>query len=133
MWTIETAGGAESRRQVRFGSHRIALKDIEGISMEEVRDRQAIGLFAGAAIFIFVSAAFAYFVFEQGARERFLIAAVFLSGLGIAGLIEASRLKAVRHYELTLTLANGERVVFTSPDLIEVQALALRLTAERGE
>lgn len=133
MWIIEPDGGPGLGRQVRFGRHRIALRDIEGVSMEEVRDRQAIGLVAGAVAFILASTVFAYFVFEQGARERFLIGAVFLAGLGLAGLLEASQLKRVSHYELTLSLANGERVVFTSADLIEVQALALRIMAERGE
>ncbi len=134
MWEIEravprTGAGAF----VRFGHKRIALSHIAGLSLEEVRNRQAMGLFVGATAFVFAASVFAYFVFEQGAMTRFLIGTFFLGGLGVAGLIEASRLRTVRHYELTITLVSGERAVFASADRADIQALALRLAAELGE
>jgi hypothetical protein len=133
MWTIEAGVVDAAAKTVRFGRHRIALKDIAGVSLEEVRDPQAAGIFIGASAFLCVASTFAYFVFEQGARTRFLIGSFFLGALGLAGLYESSRIKRISHYELTLTLANGERVVFTSADRADIQALALRITSERGE
>jgi len=134
MWEIERsiarAGGGAF---VRFGHKRIALSQIAGLSLKEVRNRQAMGLFVGATAFIFAASVFAYFVFEQGAMARLLIGTFFLGGLGVAGLIETSRLRTVRHYELTITLVSDERVVFASADRADIQALALRLAAELGD
>ncbi len=132
MWEIERTGLAGSRAFVRFGHKRIALADIAGLSLEEVRSWQAMGLFVGAGSFIFIAGALAYMVFEQGAMARFLLGTFFLGALGLAGLVEASRLKTLRHYELTITLAGGGRVVFASPDRADIQALALQIAAERA-
>ena len=134
MWEIErSVARAGAGAFVRFGHKRIALSQIAGLSLEEVRNRQAMGLFVAATAFVFAASVFAYFVFEQGAMARFLIGTFFLGGLGVAGLIEASRLRAVRHYELTITLVGGERLVFASADRTDIQALALRLAAELGQ
>ena len=42
-------------------------------------------------------------------------------------------MKKISHYELMLTLTDGRRIVFTSADRADVQSLALRIAAERGE
>lgn len=131
MWAIETQGCAGGR-EVRFGAHRIAIVDIAALSLEEVRDQQATGLFVAATAFLLAAGILAYCVFEAGARERFLLGTFFLGGLGIAGLIESLRLRRTSHFELTLTLKDGRRTVFTSADRADIAALALRLAAERG-
>ncbi len=131
MWHIEDVRGAE--RAVRFGKHRIALSHITGISLEEVRTRNVKGLVTGAFAFFCVSGTLAYFVVEQGAMLRLLFGGLFLTGLGLSGLHEALTMRQISHYELMLTLADGRRVVFTSTDRADIQALALRIAAERGE
>lgn len=128
MWRIESDG--ESRRYVRLGSHLIAVSDIAGVSLEEVRESQAAGLLMKGTAFMIAAAACAYYVFEADGRERFLIGAVFLGWLSATALIEAARIGSNSHYELTLTLKNGQRTIFSSHDRADVQALALRLAAE---
>lgn len=132
MWQIEDAGKGAPSRYVRFGAHRIAIADIAGISLEEVRTRNVTGLVTGAAAFIFAASVLVYFVFEEGAMLRFLIGAAFLAALGIMGLHEALQIRKVSHFEMILTLKEGNRVVFTSTDRADIQALALRIAAEQA-
>lgn len=130
MWWIDEAKGGAATRFVSFGGNRIAIRDIVSMSLEEVREPSADGLFLKGTVFVCVAAMFAYHVFEGGGRERFLIGMAFLAMLGTAAVIEASRLAGTRHYELALILADGSRRVFTSTDRADIQALALRLAAE---
>ena len=132
MWVIEESRDSAARA-IRFGKHRIAIADITGISLEEVRTCNIKGLVTGAFGFFCVAGTLAYFVFEQGAMLRLLFGGLFLAGLGVAGLHEAAGMKKISHYELALSLADGRRIVFTSADRADVQALALRVAAERGE
>ncbi len=51
----------------------------------------------------------------------------------MAGLAEIVVLKSVSLFEMTITLASGERIKFTSTDRADIQALALRLMSGRGK
>ena len=131
-WQIETEREARQRRIVCFGRHHIAVADITGMSLEEVRKRNVAGLLIGAAAFLLAATVIAHAVLEDGAMARYLIASVFLAVLGISGLGEARGVRRLSHYELALHLKSGDRVVFTSADRADIQTLALHLAAERG-
>ncbi len=133
MWQIERGPTGQGEEAVRFGRHRIVLSDVAGVSLEEVRDRNIQGLILGSAAFVICATVLAYFVYETGAMTRFLIGSTFLAGLGMAGLAETIVLKSVSLFEMTITLASGERVKFTSTDRADIQALALRLMSGRGK
>lgn len=130
MWWIEGGRDGSATSFVRFGQRQIAIADIVAMSLEEVREPQGAGLFLKAMGFVCFSAFLAYYVFEVGGRERFLLGTLFLGGLGLAALFEASRQPHLSHFELTFTLKDGSRAVFASSDRADVQALALRLAAE---
>ena len=133
MWQIERGPTGQGEETVRFGRHRIVLSEVAGVSLEEVRDRNIQGLILGSAAFVICATVLAYFVYETGAMTRFLIGSTFLAGLGMAGLAETIVLKSVSLFEMTITLASGERVKFTSTDRADIQALALRLMSGRGK
>ena len=133
MWHIERGPTGQGDEAVRFGRHRIALADVAGVSLEEVRDRNIQGLILGSAAFVICATLMAYAVYETGAMSRFLIGATFLAGLAMAGLAETMVLKSVSLYEMTITLTSGERIKFTSTDRADIQALALRLMSGRGK
>ena len=133
MWQIEPGPTGQGEEAVRFGRHRIVLSNVAGVSLEEVRDRNIQGLILGSAAFVICATVLAYFVYETGAMTRFLIGSTFLAGLGMAGLAETIVLKSVSLFEMTITLASGERVKFTSTDRADIQALALRLMSGRGK
>lgn len=130
MWWIEGGRDGSAARFVRFGEQQIALADITAMSLEEVREPQGAGLFLKAVGFVSFAAFLAYYVFEVGGRERFLLGTLFLGGLGVAALAEASRQPHLSHFELAFMLKDGRRVVFASADRADIQALALRLAAE---
>ncbi len=130
MWWIEGGRDGSPGRFVRFGSQQVAIADITGISLEEVSEPQSAGLFLKAMGFVSFAAFLAFYVFESGGRERFLLGTLFLGFLGIAALFEASRQPSLSHFELTFTLKDGRRAVFASADRADIQALALRLAAE---
>lgn len=129
MWWIEGGREGTPARFVRFGNQQIAIADITGISLEEARVPQSAGLFLKAMGFVCFAAFLAFYVFEAGGRERFLLGTLFLGFLGVAALFEASRQPSLSHFELTFTLRDGRRTVFTSADRADIQALALRLAA----
>lgn len=133
MWQIERGPTGQGEQAVRFGRHRIVLSDVDGVSLDEIRDRNIQGLILGSAVFVICATIMAYAVYETGAMTRFLIGTVFLAGLGIAGLAETVFLKSVSLYEMTITLVSGERIKFTSTDRADIQALALRLMSGRGK
>ena len=110
MWIIEE--GLNAARAIRFGKHRIAIGDITGITLEEVRTRNVKGLVTGAFGFFCVAGTLAYFVVEQGAMLRLLFGGFFLAGLGFSGLHEAAGMKKISHYELMLTLTDGRHRVY---------------------
>lgn len=130
MWRIEESRGPSASRFVRFGAEQVRISDIAFMSLEEVRSSPSGGLFLNGTVFLCVAALLAYYVYEVGGRERFLIGAAFLGMLGIAAVSEALRLRGLRHYEMELVLKDGRRIVFTSADRADIQALALRLAAE---
>ena len=130
MWWIEGGRDGARARFVRFGEQQIAIDDITGMSLEEVRAHQSAGLLMGGIVFVAGASVLAYFVFDVGARERFLLGSAFLMMLGMASLIEAKWLSPVSHYELTFTLKDGSRAVFVSPNRADIQTLALRLVSE---
>lgn len=132
MWEIERTGPRGEDAFVRFGQRRIGLNQIVGMSLEEVRTRHATGLLIASASFLMVASFFSYMVFEQDMMQRWLVVVPLLCLLGFGGLLEVSRLKVLRHFELTLTLLDGELVVFTCTDRADIQALALRLATEQG-
>lgn len=130
MWWIEGGRVGSGARFVRFGQQHIAIADITAMSLEEVREPQGAGLFLKSMGFVCFAAFLAYYVFEVGARERFLLGTLFLGALGLAALFEASRQPHLSHFELTFTLTDGRRVVFASADRADIQALALSLATE---
>lgn len=130
MWWIEGGRDDSPARFVRFGQQQIAIADITAMSLEEVREHTAQGLFMGGVFFVLGASIMAYSVFDAGARERFLLGSAFFAMLGVASLMEASWLPSISHFELTLTLKDGRQTVFSTPDRADIQALALRLAAE---
>ena len=130
MWWLEAGQDGSAVKFVRFGQQQIVIADIASMRLEEVRDPQARGLFLAAAAFVACGMALFAYVFDFGARQRFLLGGAFLSLLGLAGLFEASKLRNLRHFELTLHLKTGRNITFTSADRADIQALALRLAAE---
>lgn len=130
MWRIEESGDRSGARFVRLGAQQVRISDIAFISLEEVRSSLSGGLFLNGTVFMCVAALLAYYVYEVGGRERFLIGSVFLGFLGLAAVSEALRLHGQRHYEMTLILKDSRRIVFTSANRADIQALALRLAAE---
>ncbi len=133
MWRIERRPTDQGEEAVHFGRHRIVLSDIAGVSLEEIRDRNIQGLVLGGVAFVICATMLTYIVYETGATTRFLIGSTFLAGLGMAGLAETAVLKSVSLFEMTITLASGERIKFTSTDRADIQALALRLMSGRGK
>lgn len=130
MWRIEEAREHSGARFVRLGAEQVRISDITFMNLEEVRSSPSGGLFLNGTVFLCVAALLAYYVYEVGGRERFLIGTVFLGLLGVAAVSEALRMRGLRHYELELILSGGRRIVFTSADRADIQALALRLAAE---
>lgn len=130
MWWIDGGSDGRPARFVRFGGQQIALADVIAMSLEEVRDHRASGLLFSGILFVVCSCMLAFYVYEGGGRERFLIGAVFLGFLGVGSLIEAAVIRHTRHFELTFTLKDGRRVAFASADRADTQALALRLASE---
>ena len=132
MWEFESGREGAGCETVRLGKRHIRLSDIESVSLEEIRDRNHQGLLLGALVFVSVAAIFAYLVFDAGWCERFLLGMAFLACLGVMGLGEVAALKTVRLFEMIVTLRDGQRVVFTSADKADIEALELRLMASRA-
>ena len=130
MWWIEGGRDGARARFVRFGQQQIAIDDITGMSLEEVREHTGVGLLTGGVFFVLSAGVMAYYVFDAGARERFLLGSAFFAMLGTASLLEARWLPSVSHFELTFTLKDGSRAAFASSDRADIQTLALRLVAE---
>ena len=131
MWAIEAGATGPGSEIARFGQRRFNVADVEHITLEEIRDRNEQGVLMGAIVFVCFATALAYLVFDAGWRARFLIGTAFLAFLGIMGLGESFALETVKLYELVVTLKGGERIVFTSSDRPDIEALALRLQASR--
>lgn len=132
MWAIEAGAAGPGSEIARFGQRRFKVADVEHIGLEEIRDRNEQGVLLGAIVFVCCATAFAYLVFDSGWRARFLLGSTFLAFLGVMGLGESYALQTVKLYELVVTLTGGERIVFTSSDRPDVEALALRLQASRA-
>jgi len=132
MWRIEE-GQNSAPKSLRFGTHHVLLHDIAGISLEEVRHWPVKGLLATAFAFVSAGSVMVYYVFDQGARLRFLFGAAFLTALGVSAFYETFKLRRISHYEMMLTLSGGRRLVFTSMDREDIQALALRIAAEQAQ
>ena len=67
---------------------------------------------------------FAFGVSEFGWRERFLLGTAFLSFLGVAGLYESSKIKAMAgFFEVKIATGKHGVVTFASADEREVDAL----------
>ncbi|MEQ1671375.1 MAG: DUF6232 family protein [Hyphomicrobium sp.] len=118
---------APDQRILWIGSKRIALDDIQTITAEEVRERPVQGLLAGAAIFLIVAMFLAFIVFENGWRDRFLLGTVFLSGLGLAGLFETTKIRTQRFFEVKIATGSQGLVTFASANIREVEALLAAL------
>lgn len=132
MWQV-VEGREAGSKTLRFGTRNVPLADIAGISLEEVRHWPVKGLLATAFAFVFAGSVMVYYVFDQGARLRFLFGAAFLTALGASAFHETFKLRRISHYEMTLTMADGRRLVFTSMDREDIQALALRIAAEQAQ
>ncbi len=126
MWQVERAAGGDV---MHFGRHRFPISDVTAVSGEEVRDRYTDGLVMGAMLFFAVACALAFGVFDGGLSSRFLLGTVFLTFLGAAGFSELGRLNRQSHYEVSISLQSGERLVFTSADRADVEAFMRRLGA----
>ena len=132
MWAIEDGAPGTDSQIARLGQRRFRVADVERIELEEIRDRNEQGLLLGAIVFVCCATAFAYLVFDAGWRARFLLGSSFLAFLGMIGLGESFALQAVKLYEMVVTLTGGERIVFTSSDRADIEALALHLQASRA-
>ena len=132
MWAIEAGAAGPGSEIARFGQRRFKVADVEHIGLEEIRERNDQGLLMSAVAFVCFATAFAYLVFDAGWRARFFIGSALLTFLGIMGLREVYMLQTLKLYELVVTLKGGERIVFTSSDRTDVEALALRLQASHA-
>lgn len=132
MWDIE-AGHPHAGQIVRVGARRVRTSDVADLALEEVQSFPVAGLIMGGVMFLCLATVLAYLVYEGGHRTRFLAGAGFLGALGLASLVEATGLRRLSHFELHISLQGGERIVFTSTDRADIQALALTLAAGRNE
>lgn len=127
-WAVYSEPRASGGRQMlRIGQRHFALDDIQSFSGDEVRERQVGGLITGACIFMVAAMVLAFGVFENGWRPRFLLGTLFLGFLGTAGLLEASKIKKQRFFEIKFIIRNAGVVTFASADAQEVSAFLAEL------
>lgn len=109
-----------AQRVVWFGPHRIALDDIISVEGKEVHDRPVAGLVTAASAFIVLAAVFAFLVFDDGWRDRYLIATALFTALGAAGICEAIKAKPNSFFDVQIKTRAGGIVSFASADAAEV-------------
>lgn len=107
---------AGSQRVLWFGTHRIAVADIASVDAEAISDRPILGLLIAASAFIAIAAVFAFLVFDNGWRDRYLIATALLVVLGAAGFREVFYAKAQRFFTVRLATRASGPVTFASAD-----------------
>lgn len=105
-----------AQRVVWFGTHRIAVADIVAVEASQTNDKPVSGLFIAASAFVAVAAIFAFLVFDNGWRDRFLIATALFAVLGAAGFREMIHAKAQRFFEIRLATRSNGHVAFASVD-----------------
>lgn len=130
MWGIDRRGSDPSSDVLRFGRHRIPLSAIASVDGEEEKTRPIDGLLLGAALFLIIATFIAFGVFEGKWLMRFLMGALFMTFLGLIGLIEISKIKSQRLYRVRITLTSGEAVTFASTDLADVERLMARISPQ---
>lgn len=105
-----------AQRVVWFGTHRIAVADIVAVEPSQAFDRPVSGLFVAASSFIAIAAVFAFLVFDNGWRDRYLIATALFAVLGAAGFRETIHAKAQRFFEVRIATRTNGQVAFASVD-----------------
>ena len=107
---------AGTERVVWFGKHRIAVSDIASVDADAISDRPISGLLIAASAFIVIAAVFAFLVFDNGWRERYLIATALLVVLGAAGFREVFSAKSQRFYTVQIAMRSSGPVSFASAE-----------------
>ena len=128
-WGIQTEPGPTARRVLWFGPHRIAIDEIEKVSSGEDREYPVSGLLLGAMAFLIIASIFAFCVYENEWRSRYLLATVFLGFLGVAGIMELRNIGPQSFFQIKIATKSKGTLVFASADRAEFEAFLAGLAS----
>ncbi len=124
-WSIETGHDRDGRPapELRIGSRRILLNDIESMALESVTERDCKGLAVIGALFGSGAVLFILLITVFDWRTRFLIGTTFLGALALASFVEAWTANRISLHRLHIRLRSGETAIFASADAAEIAGL----------
>jgi hypothetical protein len=111
---------------VLLGPRRVALADVASAEAAGFDDHDFDGQLLLAAAFCLLGALLVVAVMT-GAQMRFLVGTVLLWAIAAASLQDVLRTRAVRHYRVKISLADGTSVPFSSASRVEAEALLAAL------
>lgn len=128
-WSIETDHDRDGRPapELRIGSRRILLNDIESMALESVTERDCKGLAVIGALFGSGAVLFILLITVFDWRTRFLIGTTFLGALALASFVEAWTANRISLHRLHIRLRSGETAIFASADAAEIADLTSAL------
>ena len=122
-WQLTSAGGGT----LRIGHQYVALRDIRGQAMSAHEERDFMASLFNYSVYLVVAAVFLVLVVQGGWRERFLLATIFFAVVGATSLFDVCQAHRIRLYKLTLKLADGRTLDYTSGEPGEINALSAAL------
>lgn len=124
-WSIETGHDRDGRPapELRIGSRRVLLDDVEGVDLETIAERDFKGLAVMGAMFSSGAILFLLLVTVFDWRTRFFIAVSFLGALALASFVEAWTANRITLHRLHIRLRSGDTAIFASADEAEIAGL----------
>lgn len=112
---------------IGIGARTIALSDVVGYELVAEVERDWEGQLVCAMLYGTVSSLLLIAIMVAGVDWKFLIAVGFLGAISAMSLSDALSVKPVTVYRLAMTLADGTRADFVTPELQPAQALVRRI------
>ncbi|MFM2421843.1 MAG: hypothetical protein RL291_373 [Pseudomonadota bacterium] len=118
---------------LRFGTAQVPLNRVAAYAPVHERQQDLDSVLVTVAVFVSIAAILLVLVVELGWRERFLVGSLLLASIGIAAIIDLARTMRLDLYRLEIKMADGQTVMYVTPDRDMLDRMMLALEQRTGK